>query len=148
MVGTLVRTVAAGAYLLANVVAFTRVDDRGRAIQRLQSLDKTFGDGRMWHRALVAHSYAGHLQACNSYGLFRRMTGVDARPEVILEGSRDGKEWAEYSFKYKPGDVWRQPPIVAPHQPRLDWQMWFAALGTMHFSFFMPACRGLLACVY
>ncbi|ETE56129.1 hypothetical protein L345_18161, partial [Ophiophagus hannah] len=30
---------------------------------------------------------------------------------------------------YKPGNVSAAPPIVAPHQPRLDWQMWFAALG-------------------
>lgn len=30
---------------------------------------------------------------------------------------------------YKPGNVSAAPPLVAPHQPRLDWQMWFAALG-------------------
>ena len=37
--------------------------------------------------------------------------------------------WAEVAFRYKPGDVERPPPsLVAPHQPRLDWQMWFAAL--------------------
>ena len=30
---------------------------------------------------------------------------------------------------YKPGNLSRPPPVVAPHQPRLDWQMWFAALG-------------------
>uniref|UniRef100_A0A8C2K0B0 Lipase maturation factor n=1 Tax=Cyprinus carpio TaxID=7962 RepID=A0A8C2K0B0_CYPCA len=32
-------------------------------------------------------------------------------------------------FMYKPGNVSAAPPVVAPHQPRLDWQMWFAALG-------------------
>ena len=36
----------------------------------------------------------------------------------------------EYTFRYKPGDVHRRPPWVAPHQPRLDWQIWFAALGS------------------
>ena len=51
------------------------------------------------------------------------------RPEIILEGSRDGIRWLPYEFKYKPGDVKRRPAFVAPHQPRLDWQMWFAALG-------------------
>ena len=51
------------------------------------------------------------------------------RPEIVVEGSNDGREWLEYEFKYKPGDVKRAPPVVAPHQPRLDWQMWFAALG-------------------
>lgn len=41
----------------------------------------------------------------------------------------DGVTWKGYEFKYKPGDVNRMPPFVAPHQPRLDWQMWFASLG-------------------
>ena len=34
-----------------------------------------------------------------------------------------------YEFRYKPGDLMRAPRWVAPFQPRLDWQMWFAALG-------------------
>eukprot|EP01147_Barroeca_monosierra_P010128 gene10128-2294_t len=67
----------------------------------------------------------------NSYGLFRRMTGVGGRPEVSIEGSEDGVTWYEYVFKYKPGDTFASPLFVAPHQPRLDWQMWFAALGSI-----------------
>jgi hypothetical protein len=51
------------------------------------------------------------------------------RPEIIIEGSEDGRIWHEYEFKYKAGDVSARPRFVAPHQPRLDWQMWFAALG-------------------
>jgi lipase maturation factor 1 len=54
------------------------------------------------------------------------------RPEIIVEGSNDGVTWAAYEFPYKPGNLMRAPPIVAPHQPRLDWQMWFAALGNYH----------------
>ncbi|XP_075257869.1 lipase maturation factor 2-like [Convolutriloba macropyga] len=71
----------------------------------------------------------------NSYGLFRRMTGVHGRPEVVLEGSasKDGP-WKELHFLYKPGNLSSSPPWVAPHQPRLDWQMWFAALSTPDFS--------------
>ncbi|CAK9830486.1 Lipase maturation factor 2 [Anthophora retusa] len=74
-----------------------------------------------------------HLHLVNSYGLFRRMTGIGGRPEVIIEGSNsiDGP-WKEYEFLYKPGNVNNSLPFVAPHQPRLDWQMWFAALGTYH----------------
>src|SRR6476646_8411812 len=45
-----------------------------------------------------------------------------------IEGSYDGVEWHEYEFRYKPGDLMRAPPWNIPHQPRLDWQMWFAAL--------------------
>ncbi|HXC52925.1 MAG TPA: lipase maturation factor family protein [Candidatus Limnocylindrales bacterium] len=62
----------------------------------------------------------------SSYGLFSVMT--KHRPEVILEGSEDGQQWVEYPFRWKPVDVARRPRFVAPHQPRLDWQMWFAAL--------------------
>ncbi|XP_050457179.1 lipase maturation factor 2-like [Cataglyphis hispanica] len=77
------------------------------------------------------HAKVDHLHLVNSYGLFRRMTGVEGRPEVIIEGSDsiDGP-WKEYEFLYKPGNVNNSLPFVAPHQPRLDWQMWFAALGT------------------
>ncbi len=68
------------------------------------------------------------LRSFNSYGLFRVMT--QERPEIIIEGSEDGKIWRAYDFRWKPGDVYTRPQLVAPHQPRLDWQMWFAALGT------------------
>jgi predicted DCC family thiol-disulfide oxidoreductase YuxK len=68
------------------------------------------------------------LYIVNTYGLFAVMT--TARPEIIVEGSDDGVHWREYTFKYKPGDVRRPPRWNIPHQPRLDWQMWFAALGT------------------
>src|SRR2546429_6880738 len=51
------------------------------------------------------------------------------RPEIIVEGSYDRTDWREYEFKWNPGEVRRARRFVAPHQPRLDWQMWFAALG-------------------
>jgi lipase maturation factor 1 len=66
------------------------------------------------------------FRSVNGYGLFAVMTTT--RPEIILEGSEDGTTWLEYEFKYKAGNVHRRPPWVAPRQPRLDWQMWFAAL--------------------
>ena len=62
----------------------------------------------------------------NGYGLFRVMT--KDRGEIVIEGSTDGVEWLPYEFKWKPGNVKRAPGWCAPHQPRLDWQMWFAAL--------------------
>lgn len=65
-------------------------------------------------------------QVVNSYGLFAVMTTT--RPEIIIEGSNDGETWLPYEFRYKPGDLRRVPPWVEPFQPRLDWQMWFAAL--------------------
>ncbi|MCC6846904.1 MAG: lipase maturation factor family protein [Deltaproteobacteria bacterium] len=68
----------------------------------------------------------GPLRSVNGYGLFARMTTV--RNEIVIEGSDDGTNWLPYEFPWKPGDVMRRPAFVAPHQPRLDWQMWFAAL--------------------
>lgn len=62
----------------------------------------------------------------NHYGLFAVMT--TNRFELVIEGSSDGNEWSEYDFRWKPGDPHRPPGQVAPHMPRLDWQMWFAAL--------------------
>jgi hypothetical protein len=64
----------------------------------------------------------------NSYGLFAVMTTT--RPEIILQGSNDQVEWRDYNFPYKPGELHRSLPLVAPYQPRLDWQMWFASLGS------------------
>ncbi|XP_064599666.1 lipase maturation factor 2-like isoform X2 [Liolophura sinensis] len=84
----------------------------------------------IWPGIRQIHSRTKALHFVNGYGLFRRMTGVGGRPEVIIEGrNRLNGEWKEYEFLYKPGNVSRAPPIVAPHQPRLDWQLWFAALG-------------------
>jgi lipase maturation factor 1 len=83
------------------------------------------------------------LRSVNSYGLFAVMTTT--RPEIVVEGSNDGKTWTAYEFAYKPGDLQRRPPVVAPHQPRLDWQMWFAALGAYEENaWFQQFCARLL----
>lgn len=63
----------------------------------------------------------------SSYGLFAVMTME--RSEIIVEGSEDGLSWRAYEFKQKPGSIRQSPRFVAPFQPRLDWQLWFAALG-------------------
>jgi hypothetical protein len=83
------------------------------------------------------------LRSVNAYGLFAVMTTT--RPEIIVEGSEDGVEWKAYEFAYKAGDLKRRPPWVAPHQPRLDWQMWFAALGRYEEEpWFDEFCQRLL----
>lgn len=66
-------------------------------------------------------------RSINRYGLFASMT--TSRPEIVIEGSRDGITWVSYEFKWKAGPLDRPPRLAAPYQPRLDWQMWFAALG-------------------
>ena len=88
-------------------------------------------------RALV--SGLSPFGVVNSYGLFASMTTI--RIEIEVQGSSDGRTWETYAFRYKPADPARAPRWVAPHQPRLDWQMWFAALGNYRdnpwFSNFM-----------
>ena len=90
-----------------------------------------------------ATRWAGPFCIVNSYGLFRVMT--NPRYEIVIEGSQDGSTWSEYEFKYKPGNVLRALPWVEPHQPRLDWQMWFAALGNYRqHQWFVNLCARLL----
>jgi hypothetical protein len=67
------------------------------------------------------------LRSFNSYGLFAVMTTY--RHEIIIEGADDGERWQAYEFRWKPGDPTRAPAFTGVHMPRLDWQMWFAALG-------------------
>ncbi len=74
-----------------------------------------------------ASAVIGRYGLINEYGLFASMTTT--RPEIVIEGSRDAKTWIAYPFRYKAGPLDRAPAWVAPYQPRLDWQMWFAALG-------------------
>lgn len=72
-------------------------------------------------------AYLGPLQLTSSYGLFATMTAE--RPEILLEGSRDGVTWRPYRFAWKPNDdLTEGPDLAGPHMPRLDWQLWFAAL--------------------
>jgi hypothetical protein len=95
--------------------------------------------------ALVAplERLVGPLRSVNSYGLFAVMTTT--RPEIVVEGSNDGVTWLAYEFRHKPGEVRRGPSWVAPFQPRLDWQMWFAALGQYEREvWFQRFCARLL----
>ncbi|HEV2352541.1 MAG TPA: lipase maturation factor family protein [Terriglobia bacterium] len=67
------------------------------------------------------------FRIANSYGLFAVMT--PARHEIEFQGTRDGKTWIPYPFRYKPQDLSQPPRIHAPYQPRFDWNLWFASLG-------------------
>ena len=73
------------------------------------------------------------LHLVNTYGAFGAVGKT--RNEVILEGTSDPNPsqlslWKPYEFLYKPGDISRRPPVIAPYQPRIDWQIWFAAMAT------------------
>jgi len=86
----------------------------------------------LWTPLKELHGNLSDFHVSSSYGLFRRMT-EKGRPEVILEYANNlNGPWKEFNFLYKPGQVSAAPTFVFPHQPRLDWQLWFAALGTYH----------------
>jgi hypothetical protein len=100
--------------------------------------------GLAWPAPLAElHAALRPFRSVNSYGLFARMT--KERPEIVVEGSDDGDTWHAYELRWKPGDPRARPRFVAPHQPRLDWQMWFAALGGLgRTPWFLPLLRRLL----
>jgi len=72
----------------------------------------------------------------NGYGLFSVMT--TSRLEIQIEGSNDRQNWRAYEFKYKPGELAKPLAFIAPDQPRLDWQMWFAAFSDWHTMPWFP----------
>jgi hypothetical protein len=81
---------------------------------------------------LAIQKAVSRLRLINNYGLFSIMTRT--RPEIIIEGSTDGRTWREIKFRYKIGETQKRPPWSFFHMPRLDWQMWFAALTTYENS--------------
>lgn len=68
-------------------------------------------------------SYTSFFHLANRYGIFAVMT--TKRYEIVVEGSEDGKDWKEYTFRYKPSEIDRRPRRISPFQPRIDWQAWF-----------------------
>lgn len=103
----------------------------------LLNLHVVLGDLHRAPRPALAHdltpawldTFRGKMEAfrlASGYGLFRTMT--TKRPEIILEGSWDGTTWFEYDFAWKVDELSDPPKFVAPHQPRVAWQFWFAAL--------------------
>jgi hypothetical protein len=68
------------------------------------------------------------FRVANQYGLFAVMTR--GRYEIEFQGSNDGVAWTAYPFRYKPQALNKPPRIYAPYQPRFDWNLWFASLGS------------------
>jgi hypothetical protein len=87
-------------------------------------------------------NYALIYSVANKYHIFPTMT--TERIELELLGSYDGKEWKPYRFKYKPDVLDERPQFIIPHQPRLDWQMWFVTLHPRHMPWFEDFLVALL----
>jgi hypothetical protein len=77
------------------------------------------------------------FRIANRYGLFAVMTR--GRWEIEFQGSNDGQTWVAYPFRYKPQDPSQRPGIYAPYQPRFDWNLWFASLGSWRENLIVPS---------
>jgi len=77
------------------------------------------------------------FRIANRYGLFAVMTR--GRYEIEFQGSNDGQNWIAYPFAYKPQDPRQRPRIYAPYQPRFDWNLWFASLGSWRENMIVPS---------
>lgn len=82
------------------------------------------------------------FRIANQYGLFAVMT--PNRYEIEFQGSDDGHTWTTYPFQYKPQEVSKAPGIYAPYQPRFDWNLWFASLGSWSQYPIVPRTEVLL----
>jgi hypothetical protein len=77
------------------------------------------------------------FRIANRYGLFAVMTR--GRYEIEFQGSNDGQNWTPYLFRYKPQALNERPRIYAPYQPRFDWNLWFASLGSWRENIIVPS---------
>ena len=82
------------------------------------------------------------FRIANQYGLFAVMT--PHRYEIEFQGSNDGENWVAYPFRYKPQELKDRPRIYAPYQPRFDWNLWFASLGSWQQNLMVPRTEELL----
>jgi hypothetical protein len=76
------------------------------------------------------------FRIANQYGLFAVMTR--GRYEIEFQGSNDGDTWITYPFQYKPQALNEPPGIYAPYQPRFEWNLWFASLGSWEHNDMVP----------
>ena len=111
-----------GVNIAAVAIAVLSVMTLFREMDRTRRVRGPFDRG--WPAMLL--TWVAPFNSVNGYGLFRVMT--TERPEIVIEVSGDGTTWKEQEFRWKPGDVTQRSRFVEPHMPRLDWQMWFAAL--------------------
>lgn len=91
-----------------------------------QTIETIWPEAPIPSELVMLDQWAEPFRSTNGYGLFAVMT--TKRPEIIVEGSDDGASWKPYRFRWKPCELDRAPRFSFPHLPRLDWQMWFAAL--------------------
>jgi len=84
------------------------------------------GDGALASAARPLYGQLSPLRVANVYHLFGHITRQRIEPEFQTLGEAG---WSGHDLHHKPGDLRRGPPLVAPHQPRVDFRLWFYGLG-------------------
>lgn len=118
--------VLAGALLAAAAVEAWYMVDRRPLPAALESAMRVW---RGWHLAHPFHVFP---------------TMKTERMEVVIEGSSDGEHWEPYEFRYRPDRVDEAPRFIVPHQPRVDWMMWFVPTGPLFLDWYAAFQRRLL----
>jgi hypothetical protein len=86
-----------------------------------------FTEWSAWRQATVdLRALYLPFRSANVYHLFGHITRERTEPEFQVLA---GDAWTSPPMHYKPGPADRAPPFVAPHQPRVDFRLWFYGLG-------------------
>jgi hypothetical protein len=81
-------------------------------------------------------------RVANRYHVFPKVE--TERIEVQVEASADGERWEPVDFRYRPDDPAEAPAFVVPHQPRLDWMLWFVPKSPLFLDVFGRFLTALL----
>ena len=94
--------------LLQGLIEFTEVGANLTMFERVLAVDQS-------------------LRLINTYHLFQAITRERVEPE-FQTSTDSGQTWSARDLRHKAGDPMRAPDFVAPHQPRVDFQLWFYGL--------------------
>jgi hypothetical protein len=86
--------------------------------------------------------YIQRWSLANPYHVFPTVNRQ--RIELVIEGTVDGRTWVPYRFRYKPGEPDKPLSVVIPHQPRLDWMVWFVPINEVFLGWFESFLSALL----
>jgi len=78
--------------------------------------------------------WVNHFRLANRYHVFPEVR--TQRIEVQVEASLDGKHWEPLDFRFRPDDPAQAPGFIVPHQPRLDWMLWFVPMNPAFLDLF------------
>ncbi len=119
-------------YVFASLILFTS------SIQIWEMVSGTRISGRPGQTL----NYIERWALVNKYHVFPTVN--QQRIELVIEGTVDGRTWLPYQFRYKPGELNKPLHVVIPHQPRLDWMVWFVPLNPIFTGWFESFLGALL----